>query len=169
MRYAAAYLLAILGGNASPDVAAIAKILASVGIECDENRAQKVVDACKGRDVNDIIASGLTKIDDALANTSVGTHTGGNASLPVPGIKPPSPPEIPVTPSPPGSPGSPGSGSFVSSYFHLPVFILINMFLFISNRLVCSTIEKKLSNPAKHQNKQELQDIILSFFSSVVH
>ncbi|CAF3675121.1 unnamed protein product [Rotaria sp. Silwood1] len=76
MRYSAAYLLAILGGNSSPDVAAIAKIIGSVGIECDEQRAQKVIDACKGKDVNEIIAEGLKKIDGvALTSTPMVTPT----------------------------------------------------------------------------------------------
>ncbi|CAF0890903.1 unnamed protein product [Rotaria sordida] len=76
MRYSAAYLLAILGGNPSPDVAAIAKIMGSVGIECDEQRAQKVIDACKGRDVNEIIAEGLKKIDGiGLTSTPMVTPT----------------------------------------------------------------------------------------------
>ena len=63
MRYVAAYLLAVLGGNPNPTVASIEKILASVGIECDQGQAQYMVDACNGRDVEDIIAQGLEKIE----------------------------------------------------------------------------------------------------------
>ncbi len=62
MRYAAAYVLAILGGNANPDVAAISKILGSVGVDCDKTKAQKVVDACKGKDIEQIIAEGTKKL-----------------------------------------------------------------------------------------------------------
>jgi ribosomal protein L12E/L44/L45/RPP1/RPP2 len=163
MRYAAAYLLAILGGNPSPDVAAIAKILGSVGIECDKERAQKVIDACKVRDVNEIIADGMTKIDAALINTSVGTTaiTTDNTPPSNKNKKPPVESSPPSTPSPPGSrPDSPG---LVSSYFHHTNFIFINMFLFIFNSRACS-IDTNLSNLGKNQNKQELQVIILSFF-----
>jgi hypothetical protein len=170
MRYTAAYLLAILGGNPSPDVAAIAKILGSVGIECDENRAQQVVDACKGRDVNEIIASGMVKIDDALTNTSVGTtqpivHNNidpkGKGKPPASVNPPPSPGDHD---SPPVSPT--GSGTFVSSCFPLTVLIFIRMFLLISNRWTYS-INMKPSNLGKNQSKQDLQLIILSFFSVV--
>ncbi len=157
MRYTAAYLLAVLGGNPSPDVAAIAKILGSVGIECDENRAQKVVDACKGRDVNEIIAGGMIKVDGALTNTPVGA-TRVNIPVPVHNIEPSV--EPPSTPSTPDGRESP---TFVSSYFHLTVFILINMFLLIFDRGTCSA-ETDLSNLGKNQSKQELQVIIVSFF-----
>ncbi len=62
MRYAAAYVLATLGGNTNPDVATISKILGSVGIDCDKTKAQKVIDACKGKDVEQIIAEGTKKL-----------------------------------------------------------------------------------------------------------
>ncbi|CAM4740303.1 unnamed protein product [Rotaria magnacalcarata] len=41
MRYAAAYVLAVLAGNSNPDVATVSKILGSVGIDCDNTKAQK--------------------------------------------------------------------------------------------------------------------------------
>lgn len=82
MRYTAAYLLAILGSNASPDVADIAKILGSVGIECDEKHAQQVIDACKGQNVNEIIANGMAKMDVALANTAAG-NSAGQQNIPI--------------------------------------------------------------------------------------
>ena len=42
MRYVAAYLLATLGGNASPDEKAVTAILSSVGIEADKTKLAKV-------------------------------------------------------------------------------------------------------------------------------
>ncbi|CAF2831486.1 unnamed protein product [Rotaria sp. Silwood2] len=112
MRYPAAYLLAILGGNSSPDVAAIAKILGSVGIECDEQRAQKVIDACKGRDVNEIIAEGLKKMDNStLISTSMVTST-PTSNQTVAHTEPPDTNEIENPDiSPPSTPGS-NSGMF---------------------------------------------------------
>ncbi|CAF0858535.1 unnamed protein product [Didymodactylos carnosus] len=62
MRYAAAYVLAILAGNTTPDVKSISKILGSVGIDCDETKAKKVIDACKGKDVNQLIEEGTKKL-----------------------------------------------------------------------------------------------------------
>lgn len=127
MKYSAAYLLAILGGNPSPDVAAIAKILGGVGIECDEGHARRVVDACRGRDINEIIASGMTKVNDALASTFSGATSGPSPNITIPPVvRPPTP----IQDSPPGSPG--GDDSFVSTCFQANVVILINMFLFIS-------------------------------------
>lgn len=42
MRYVAAYLLAVLGGNASPSAKDIKAILSSVGIEAEDERLNKV-------------------------------------------------------------------------------------------------------------------------------
>ena len=42
MRYVAAYLLATLGGNASPSSDDVKSILSSVGIEVDEAKLSKV-------------------------------------------------------------------------------------------------------------------------------
>lgn len=42
MRYVAAYLLAVLGGNTSPSAKDIKNILGSVGIEADDERLNKV-------------------------------------------------------------------------------------------------------------------------------
>lgn len=43
MRYVAAYLLAVLGGNEAPTSKDLKKILDSVGIETDDERLNKVV------------------------------------------------------------------------------------------------------------------------------
>lgn len=106
MRYAAAYLLARLGGNASPDVADITKILASVGILCDKDRAEQVIDACKGRDVEEIIAGGMTKLSGMVTNTSSETieqtsstqPSVGNQTSSTGGADKPSPPSRPDSP-----------------------------------------------------------------------
>lgn len=67
MRYAAAYVLATLAGNANPDVATISKILGSVGIDCDNKKAQQVIDACKGKNVDQIIEEGTKKLSSLPA------------------------------------------------------------------------------------------------------
>lgn len=46
MRYVAAYLLAVLGGNTSPSAKDIKNILGSVGIEADDERLNKVLLLC---------------------------------------------------------------------------------------------------------------------------
>lgn len=58
MRYVAAYLLAVLGGNTSPAAADVEKILSSVGIEADSERLKKVISELKGKDVEELIAAG---------------------------------------------------------------------------------------------------------------
>lgn len=61
MRYVAAYLLAVLGGNTDPSTADIEKILSSVGIDADGERLKLVVSQLKGKNTEELIASG--KID----------------------------------------------------------------------------------------------------------
>ncbi|XP_019369278.1 PREDICTED: 60S acidic ribosomal protein P2-like [Gavialis gangeticus] len=58
MRYVAAYLLAVLGGNDSPTAKNIKKILNSVGIDADDERVNKVISELSGKDVDDVINSG---------------------------------------------------------------------------------------------------------------
>lgn len=58
MRYVAAYLLAVLGGNENPSVDDIKKILGSVGIEADMACLKKVISELSGKSINDLIAEG---------------------------------------------------------------------------------------------------------------
>ena len=62
MRYVAAYLLANLSGNKNPDVAAIEKILSSVGIDCNKDLANKVIGELKGKNIDDLIKDGSSKL-----------------------------------------------------------------------------------------------------------
>jgi len=62
MKVVAAYLLAVLGGNHSPDSAAVTKILASVGIEADKARVDQLVSELKGKDLSAVIAAGTAKL-----------------------------------------------------------------------------------------------------------
>ncbi|KAM9149149.1 large ribosomal subunit protein P2-like [Pangshura tecta] len=62
MRYVAAYLLAVLGGNSNPTAKNIKKILDSVGIDADDERVNKVISELGGKDVDDVVNSGLSKL-----------------------------------------------------------------------------------------------------------
>lgn len=62
MRYVAAYLLAVLGGNETPATADIEKILSSVGIEADATRLGKVVADLKGKSIEELIKEGREKL-----------------------------------------------------------------------------------------------------------
>jgi large subunit ribosomal protein LP2 len=81
MRYAAAYLLATLAGNSNPDLSAISKILASVGIDCDNARAQKVIDACKGKSADEIIEEGTKKLSSLPAGGGAAVATSAVAAV----------------------------------------------------------------------------------------
>ncbi|XP_065076418.1 large ribosomal subunit protein P2 isoform X2 [Ochlerotatus camptorhynchus] len=86
MRYVAAYLLAVLGGNASPSNADIEKILSSVGVEADSTRVTKVVNELKGKSVEELIASGREKLSSmpagGAAPAAAAAATGGAAAAP---------------------------------------------------------------------------------------
>lgn len=58
MRYVAAYLLAVIGGKASPAAGDIEKILSSVGIEADAEKLKKVIAELNGKDIEELIAKG---------------------------------------------------------------------------------------------------------------
>ncbi|GFR09461.1 60S acidic ribosomal protein P2 [Trichonephila clavata] len=62
MRYLAAYMLASLGGNKNPSASDIEKILSSVGIEVDKERSKKIVSELGGKDINEIISNGKSKL-----------------------------------------------------------------------------------------------------------
>lgn len=54
MRYVAAYLLAVLGGNSSPSASDIKNILESVGVGFDEEKAKTVCSKLDGKDINEV-------------------------------------------------------------------------------------------------------------------
>jgi len=62
MRYVAAYLLAVLGGNDSPSEADVKKILSSVGIDADAESLKKVVSQLKGKNLEELMAEGRKKL-----------------------------------------------------------------------------------------------------------
>jgi large subunit ribosomal protein LP2 len=62
MRYVSAYLLAVLGGNASPSNADLQKILSSVGVEVDTSRLEKVIAELKGKSIEELIEQGREKL-----------------------------------------------------------------------------------------------------------
>jgi large subunit ribosomal protein LP2 len=62
MRYVAAYLLAVLGGNATPDAAAIKKILGSVDVNVDDAALNQVLEQLKGKNLDEVIAAGKEKL-----------------------------------------------------------------------------------------------------------
>ncbi|XP_063071249.1 60S acidic ribosomal protein P2 [Engraulis encrasicolus] len=84
MRYVAAYLLAVLGGNTSPSSKDIKTILGSVGIEADDEKLDKVVNELNGKDINEVMNCGLSKLASVPAGgavmASAAAAGGGGAS-----------------------------------------------------------------------------------------
>ncbi|XP_075512850.1 large ribosomal subunit protein P2-like [Primulina tabacum] len=62
MKILAAYLLALLGGNASPSAKDLKKILGSVGAECDDDRITLLLSEVEGKDITELIAAGREKL-----------------------------------------------------------------------------------------------------------
>ncbi|ENN72497.1 60S acidic ribosomal protein P2 [Dendroctonus ponderosae] len=67
MRYVAAYLLATLGGKASPNAADIEKVLGSVGIEADKEKLKLVISQLNGKAIDDLIVQGREKLSSLPA------------------------------------------------------------------------------------------------------
>lgn len=57
MKYVAAFLLAQLGGNASPSQSDISKILSSVGIEVDTSRVGALLAEVSGKSSEEVTDS----------------------------------------------------------------------------------------------------------------
>ncbi|ORX38800.1 hypothetical protein BCR36DRAFT_417020 [Piromyces finnis] len=59
-----AYLLATLGG-ASPSAADVKKIINTIGAEVDDEKVDAVVAALNGKDIDEVIADGFSKLSAA--------------------------------------------------------------------------------------------------------
>ncbi|TKY48626.1 60S acidic ribosomal protein P2B [Spatholobus suberectus] len=62
MKVVAAYLLAVLGGNPTPSAKDIKFILNSVGAEAEEELIELLLTEVKGKDFNELLASGREKM-----------------------------------------------------------------------------------------------------------
>ncbi|CAN0909587.1 60S acidic ribosomal protein P2 [Linum grandiflorum] len=66
MKYVAAYLLAVLGGNTAPTADDLKSILGSVGADGEDDRIERILSQTKGRDINELIAAGMEKMASSL-------------------------------------------------------------------------------------------------------
>ncbi|KAG0249085.1 60S acidic ribosomal protein P2, partial [Mortierella polycephala] len=62
MKYLAAYLLLTIGGNAAPCASDITSLLATVGIEAESKRIEALIAQLAGKDINELIAEGTSKL-----------------------------------------------------------------------------------------------------------
>ncbi|XP_050370129.1 60S acidic ribosomal protein P2-like [Argentina anserina] len=76
MKVVAAYMLAVMGGNASPSADDVKKILGSVGAEADDIKIELLLSQLKGKDITELVASGREKL--------ASVPTGGSAAVAAP-------------------------------------------------------------------------------------
>ncbi|KAI5455079.1 60S acidic ribosomal protein P2 [Naganishia albida] len=85
MKHVAAYLLLQLGGNTSPSAADITSLLEAGGVEADSSRIEKLISELEGKDIQELIAEGQTKLASvpsggAAPAASAGAAAGGAAA-----------------------------------------------------------------------------------------
>eukprot|EP00993_Chasmostoma_nieuportense_P006741 NODE_7396_length_442_cov_28.146032_g7230_i0.p1 GENE.NODE_7396_length_442_cov_28.146032_g7230_i0~~NODE_7396_length_442_cov_28.146032_g7230_i0.p1 ORF type:complete len:112 (-),score=33.72 NODE_7396_length_442_cov_28.146032_g7230_i0:56-391(-) len=78
MKHIAAFLLLALGGNSSPNAKDIKKVIKAGGGEADSDRVDALLAAVKDKNIEDVIAEGLTKIG------SIGSGGGGGGGAAAP-------------------------------------------------------------------------------------
>jgi large subunit ribosomal protein LP2 len=84
MRYIAAQLLLSLGGNTAASAEDIKTLLTSVGVEVEEERLTALLAQTEGKDLNELVAAGASKLASvpsggAAAASSSGAAAGGAA------------------------------------------------------------------------------------------
>merc|ERR1712071_458780 len=77
MKYVSAFLLAALSGNA-PDKKQVTKVLESIGVEIDDAKLSKICEDLEGKDINEIIAGGMSKL--ATVSSGAGAAAAGGAA-----------------------------------------------------------------------------------------
>ena len=86
MKYLAAYLLLVQGGNAAPSAADIKAVVESVGAEVDEARINELLSSLEGKgSLEEIIAEGQKKFatvptGGASSAAAAGAAAGGDAA-----------------------------------------------------------------------------------------
>ncbi|KAL9611800.1 MAG: hypothetical protein Q9167_003568 [Letrouitia subvulpina] len=94
MKHLAAYLLLTLGGNSSPSADDVKDVLGSVGIEADEDRLDKLISELEGKNLQELIAEGSSKLASVPSGGGGGgggagpAATGGDAAAPAAEEKP---------------------------------------------------------------------------------
>ncbi|KAJ4372371.1 60S acidic ribosomal protein P2 [Neocucurbitaria cava] len=80
MKHLAAYLLLGLGGNTSPSASDVKTVLESVGIEADDERLEKLISELEGKDINELITEGSSKLASVPSGGSGGGAAAGGAA-----------------------------------------------------------------------------------------
>ncbi|KAK5071139.1 60S acidic ribosomal protein P2 [Lithohypha guttulata] len=88
MKHLAAYLLLGLAGNTSPSADDVKGVLSSVGIDADDERLEKLLSELEGKDINELIAEGSTKLASVPTGGSGGGAAAGGAAAAAGGAAP---------------------------------------------------------------------------------
>lgn len=80
MKYLAAYLLLTTGGNASPSAADIKQLLSSVGIEAEDERVDALIAELDGKDIQELIAEGSSKLASVPTGGAAAASSGAAAA-----------------------------------------------------------------------------------------
>ncbi len=79
MRYLAAYLLLAIGGNATPSAEDITNVVTAAGGEADADRIAALLAELEGKDINELIAAGETKLSSVTAVAAAPAASAGAA------------------------------------------------------------------------------------------
>ncbi|AEE77918.1 acidic ribosomal protein P2-like [Arabidopsis thaliana] len=87
MKVAAAFLLAVLGGNANPSADNIKDIIGAVGADVDGESIELLLKEVSGKDIAELIASGREKLASVpsgggVAVSAAPSSGGGGAAAP---------------------------------------------------------------------------------------
>merc|ERR1712054_59316 len=88
MKVISAYLMAVVGGNDSPSVADVKKILTSVNIELDDNdnkALEELVEELAGQDIQDVLAKGHEKLKPVPGGSAGGAAPAAAGAAPAGG------------------------------------------------------------------------------------
>lgn len=80
MKYLAAYLLLVEGGNTSPSASDISSLLETVGVEVDESRISSLLSALEGKTVAELIAEGNTKLASVPTGGAAASGAAGSSA-----------------------------------------------------------------------------------------
>ncbi|KAI9838677.1 MAG: 60S acidic ribosomal protein P2 [Sarea resinae] len=80
MKHLAAYLLLGLGGNTAPSAADVKSVLEAVGVEADDERLEKLISELEGKDLQELITEGSSKLASVPSGGAGGAPAAGGAA-----------------------------------------------------------------------------------------
>ena len=80
MKYLAAYLLLVQGGNTSPSASDISALLEQVGAEVESSKLDLLLKELEGKDLQELIAEGNTKFASVPSGGAAAASSGSAAA-----------------------------------------------------------------------------------------